>query len=126
METADELFFFKEKPEELKLYRIFREKLLEAVPEASFRVQKTQITFTCPHVFACVSFLKTRKSAERPRHYITITFGLLRKAEDSIVDIATEPYPGRWTHHVTISEPHEVNSQLMAYIREAAEAAREK
>lgn len=126
METADELFFFIEKPEELELYRAFREKLSDVVPEAGFRVQKTQITFTCPRVFACVSFLKVRPSNKRPPHYITVTFGLLRKAEDCIIDAISEPYPGRWTHHVTISRTDDINDKLMEYIREAADAAERK
>lgn len=126
METADELFFFNGKPEELELYRVFRERLFAAVPEAGFRVQKTQITFTCPRVFACVSFLKARASTRRPPHYITVTFGLIRKAEDSIIDSVSEPYPGRWTHHVTISSTDDMNDQLIAYIREAADAAERK
>lgn len=126
MEIADELFFFQGKSEELELYRVFKENLFSVVPEASFRVQKTQVTFTHPKVFACVSFLKARKAGYMPRHYITITFGLLRKADDRIIDIVTEPYPSRWTYHVVVSSPDEVDTHLMSFIKEAADIAARK
>lgn len=50
-----------------------------------------------------------------------VTFGLGHKVESPRIDVATEPYPGRWTHHVLIGEPDEVDDELMAWVREAAE-----
>ena len=33
---------------------------------------------------------------------------------------AVEPYPCRWTHHVLIASPAEIDGELMAWVREAA------
>ena len=35
--------------------------------------------------------------------YITVTFGPSYKKESLRIDVATEPYPNRWTHHVLAS-----------------------
>ena len=50
-----------------------------------------------------------------------VTFGLGHKVESPRIDVATEPYPGRWTHHVLIGGPEEVDDELMAWVRAAAE-----
>ena len=62
-----------------------------------------------------------RKKKDCPEAYIVVTFGLGHKVESPRIDVATEPYPGRWTHHVLIGGPEEVDDELMAWVREAAE-----
>ncbi len=37
-----------------------------------------------------------------------------------IKEIATEPYPNRWTHHVLISAAEEIDDELMSWIKAAA------
>lgn len=122
----DVLFFFEKDPAALGIYEVFEAKTLEAVENAFIRVQKTQITFTNPRVFAAVSLLPVRKKAQRPEHYITVTLGLNRRLESSRVDVASEPYPARWTHHLMIASPGEVDGELMDWVREAAAFAAAK
>lgn len=45
---------------------------------------------------------------------------LRRRLDSPRVDAATEPYPNRWTHHLLISDPAEIDDELMGWIREAA------
>ena len=118
MLTGDVLFFFEDHLEALPLYEAF-EAQVERLGEANIRVQKTQITFSNRHNFAFVSFLPARKAKDRPKTYITVTFGLGRSVESPRIDIATEPYPGRWTHHVLVSSAEEIDGELMGWIREA-------
>ena len=54
----DTLLFFKEHPAALPVYEAFARKLAGALPDSNVRVQKTQITFSNRHVYACVSFLR--------------------------------------------------------------------
>ena len=115
------LRFFDQMPEALPLYQKFEREVLSRVEDVHIKVQKTQITYSNRHVFACVSFAKVRKAKERPPVYIVVTFGLAYKKESPRIDIATEPYPNRWTHHVLISELEEIDDELMGWIREAAE-----
>ena len=52
---------------------------------------------------------------------MTVTFGLGYRKEASRIDVATEPYPGRWTHHVMVGTPDEIDGELMDWIQEAAD-----
>ena len=36
----------------------------------------------------------------------------------------SEPYPGRWTHHLVIGSVEEIDDELMDWVREAYEYAR--
>lgn len=118
--TQDTLFFFDKHPDALPLYELFEQKLLSELGGADIKVQKTQISFSNKHNFAFVSFLPVRKAKERPQTYIVITFGLGHRVESPRIDAATEPYPNRWTHHVLISEPEEIDEELMGWVKEAA------
>ena len=121
MMSCDELFFFNEKPAALPLYEAFAQRLLAAIDNVTVKVQKTQISFSNKYNFAFVSFLPVRKAKERPKTYITVTFGLGYKKESSRIDAASEPYPNRWTHHVLVSSEEEIDDELMGWIKEAAE-----
>ena len=114
------LRFFDQMPEALPLYQKFEREVLSRVEDVRIKVQKTQITYSNRHVFACVSFAKVRKAKERPPVYIVVTFGLAYKKESPRIDIATEPYPNRWTHHVLVSREEEIDGELLGWVEEAA------
>ena len=114
------LQFFDSHPDAFPLYDKFEKCVTEHVPEARIKVQKTQISFYNRHMFACVSFARVRKKKDCPDSYIVVTFGLDYRAVSPRIDIATEPYPNRWTHHVLISELSEIDDELMAWVEEAA------
>ena len=115
------LQFFDRYPDAIPLYEKFEKCVEDLVPEVRIKVQKTQISFYNRHMFACVSFAGVRRKKDCPDCYIVVTFGLEHKAESPRIDIVTEPYPNRWTHHVLISELEEIDDELMGWIREAAE-----
>ncbi len=119
----DTLFFFREKPQALPLYEAFEERLLSELGEVHIRVQKTQITLSNRRVFGAVSFLPARRAKDRPNPYITVTLGLNRREGSPRVDQVSEPYPGRWTHHLVIGSPEEIDEELMAWAREAYDFA---
>lgn len=114
------LRFFDQMPEALPLYQKFEREVLSRVEDVHIKVQKTQITYSNRHVFACVSFAKVRKAKERPPVYIVVTFGLAYKKESPRIDIATEPYPNRWTHHVLVSEEEQIDEELLGWVEEAS------
>lgn len=74
--TPEILFFFNASPAALPLYEAFETRVLAEVENVTIRVQKTQITYTNPKVFAAVSLLPVRKKSQRPDPYITVTLGL--------------------------------------------------
>ena len=77
-------------------------------------------------MFAAVSFTPVRKAKDRPDPFLTITFGLPYRKESVRIDIATEPHPNRWTHHVMIGTEEEIDEELISWIQEAAEFADRK
>lgn len=126
MVNNDALFFFESKPLALPLYEILEEKILSKISNVTVKVQKTQIAFSNRHNFAFVSFLPVRKVKERPDIYIVVTFGLNYKKESLRIDVATEPYPNRWTHHILISSAKEIDDELIDWIKEASDFSASK
>ena len=120
MISSDVLFFFDEKPAAIPLYEAFAKRLLAEIGNVTVKVQKTQISFSNKYNFAFVSLLPVRKAKERPETWITVTFGLRYKKESPRIDVASEPYPNRWTHHMLISSADEIDDELMGWIKEAA------
>lgn len=122
----DEMLFFSQHKEVYPLYQIFVSKLLSYFPKTKKKVQKTQITFSNRYVFACVSFLRVKKKAELPDNYFVLTLGLCKPLESDRLAIKTEPYPGRWTNHLVISTPADLDEKLFEWVRQAYEYAETK
>lgn len=108
MQQMETDFFFAGKTAEKVLFQALLERMLAELPAFEWKVQKTQITFTNPRVFACVS-LKWKAA-------LTVTFGLPSKAESPRIIAASEPYPNRWTHHVRIRSTEEMDEKLMNWL----------
>lgn len=115
---SDVLFFFDGRPLELALYQTLFRSLETAFPEASVRVQKTQISFYGRHLFAAVS-LPVRRRKGWPEHCIVVTIGLSHRLESPRIAVAVEPYPNRWTHHVLVSGEEQIDGELLDWLKEA-------
>ncbi len=115
----DTLVFFDGHQDVLELYQSFEGLMYDRFPYMNKRVQKTQITLGNRQVFACVSFARVKRKAELPKGYLVITLGLPAPLESDRVAVMTEPYPGRWTHHIVINRPEELDEELFSWIRDA-------
>lgn len=122
---SDLLFFFDGKPLELDLYQALFARMEAAFPQASVKVQKSQISFYDRHLFAAAS-LPVRRKKSWPEHCLVVTVGLNRRLDSPRVAVAVEPYPGRWTHHLLLSRPEEADGQLRAWLAEAYQFAQAK
>lgn len=116
--VGDVLFYFHERSMEHSLYEILEARMEEAFPDATVKVQKSQISFYTRHLFAAAS-LPVRRKKGWPAHCLLVTFGLSHRVDHPRIAVAVEPYPNRWTHHVVVSEPEEIDGQLMDWLREA-------
>lgn len=113
--TPDVLFFFDGKPQELELYEYLASRLLERYPSTIIKIQKTQISFCDKRMYTCVSLAPVRRKAERPEHFITVTFGLTYPLDDRrALQVAVRP--NRWTHHVIVGDTAEIDDQLLGWI----------
>ena len=114
--TIDEVLFFDPMPQALPLYAALSQKVLEAFPGVSVKVQKTQITFHARYGFAFVSLRRIRGC---PAVFLIVTFGLCHRVTSPRIALAVEPYPNRWTHHVIVSDACQIDTELMGWLREA-------
>lgn len=124
--SQDEWMFFDRQPAAFPIYEAFAKKLLEMFPSSSVRVQKTQITFSNRHVYACVSFARVKKKAELPDPYLVITLGLSYPLNSDRVAVKTEPYPGRWTTHLVVGSISELDREFFTWVQQAYEFAQNK
>ena len=124
--NSDILFFFEEHMDALPMYERLENAILTQIPDVKIKVAKTQITFAKRYGFAFVSFNPCRSAKNRPAVWVTVTFGLGYRKESPRIDVATEPYPGRWTHHVMVGTPDEIDEELLSWIQEAAEVSASK
>lgn len=118
---SDVLFFFNGRPQELALYQALFRHLEAEFPQASVKVQKSQISFYGRHLFAMVSLPRRKQESG-----IVVTIGLPQRLGSPRVAVAVEPYPGRWTHHVPVSREAELDSELLGWLREAYTFSEEK
>ena len=118
--SDDILLFFSQRMEALPLYKKLEEQVLTEIPDVKVKLAKTQISFSNKRGFAFVSFNPCRRAKERPAAWMTVSFGLGYRKEAERIDVATEPYPGRWTHHVMVGSKEEIDEELLGWIKEAA------
>ena len=112
---SDILFFFDGRPAELALYQAFFRRMEAAFPDASVRVQKSQISFYGRRFFAAAS-LPLRRKKDWPKECVLVTFGLDHRLDSPRVAVAVEPYPNRWTHHVLLSREDQLDEELMGWV----------
>ena len=122
----DILFFFGEHMDALPIYERMEERIQTQIPDVKIKVAKTQITFAKRYGFAFVSFNPCRRAKDRPAVWMTVTFGLGYRKESPRIDVATEAYPGRWTHHVMVGSAEEIDEELLGWIQEAADFSASK
>ena len=124
--NTDILFFFNDHMDALPLYERLEGLILEQIPDVKIKISKTQISFSNKRGFAFVSFNPCRRAKDRPDVWMTISFGLSYRKDLPRIDVATEPYPNRWTHHVMVGSEDEIDAELMGWIREVAEFSASK
>lgn len=107
--------FFDKIPKALPLYIAIEELIREKYPNVIIKAHKTQISFVNKHGFAYVS-LPIRKIKNRPDVYIILTFGLPYRCDCPRIAAAVEPYPNRWTHHIIIENPNDIDEQVINWI----------
>ena len=114
----DLLLFFDKMPEALPLYEAVASKILTSLTDVKVKIQKSQITFANKHGFAFVS-LPVRRRKGWPNICIIVSFGLSERVDHPRIEVATEPYPNRWTHHVIVQSVGDIDEQLLLWITQA-------
>ena len=121
--TAEVLAFLGGDPRKIAIFEAYEGAVLSC-GESAMRVTKTQVSWGNPFLFAMLSH--PRRAADRKAGALLATFGLHRRLDSPRILQAVEPYPGRWTHHLLLARPEEVDGEVAAWLAEAWAFAREK
>ena len=78
----------------------------------------TQITFRTKNGFAFLSFPSRRKK-DWPEQCLILTFGLERPVDHPRIAVKAEAAPNRWTHHLLLSQPGQVDQVVLEWLAEA-------
>lgn len=108
--TDDILFFFDREPLALSLFELLYEQAMARWPSSTLRVQKTQITFSDPRGYLFASRPRRRGGG------LMVTFGLSAPLQSPRLFAVANPAPGRYTHHVQVADPADIDEQLMQWI----------
>ena len=119
--NIETLAFFERDPSALPLYEAFRDALLARHPKSQIRIQRTQISFTDGYGFAFVSHPPRKVPGG-----VLISLGLPARLNSPRVFAASEPYPGRWTHHFLLRSQNEIDGELLGWLDDAHEFAVER
>ncbi len=93
-------------------------KACAAAGDASFVVQKSDIALGMPRHYA-YAWLPIREIEGRPPVYIVLTLRLKRRLDSPRFVEIVEPYPGRFAHHLILSDPSQLDGELLGWLREA-------
>lgn len=116
----EEALFFGRRTMLLEPYARLRQAIVSRWPDTRVRVQKTQIDFVSERPFCWVSRPTAGgRRKDRPPAYFIVTFGWREQIGHPRILEAVEPWPGRWTHHVLVSGPEEVDGTLMDWIAQS-------
>ena len=55
-----------------------------------------------------------------------VSFGLADRLESPRIAVAVEPYPRRWTHHVLVERPDQLDEELLGWLEQAWRFSLEK
>ena len=110
--------FFHSRPLELSLYQAFAAAVRERIPQAITRFRRSQITFAERRGFAAV-WMPLFKVGGRGEYYIVVSFAADRRIDHPRIVSVAEPYPHRWTHHVLVTCPEDIDGKLMDWVEQA-------
>ncbi len=113
-----EEFFFTRKPEAVETVRMFLHGVLERWPETEIVTQKSQVGVRCPRPF-CALWVPGKRIRGKASPGAALSLFLPRPLETERLIMAVEPYPGRFTNHLLLSSPEEVDEELFLWTAEA-------
>lgn len=123
MALADDLDrFFDRRPEARALFDVVRARI-DALDVAGVRVRVTmsQIAFSRRRGFAWAwtpdRYLRGRTAP------LVLSVALGRRDASPRWKEVVEPAPGRWLHHLELTEPGQVDAEVLDWLREAAGGA---
>lgn len=122
MNTGDEALpaLLEGHPESAAIYAVVVD-AIRALGDVELRVGRSQIGFRRRRSFAWLWRPGQHLKGERPP--LVLSLGLRRRDGSARWAEVVEPYPGRFTHHLELRSPAQVDDEVRAWLREAWAAA---
>jgi uncharacterized protein (DUF1697 family) len=108
---------FEGRPAAFRLFEVVR-KYLESLGPVEVSPSKTQVSFGLRTKFAWV-WLPQMWIKKQPEDSITVTFDAPAQIKDRRIKQSVQPRPGRWTHHVVIRKPSDLDASVKRWLKEA-------
>lgn len=102
------------RPDAIELYLALESALLERFTQVEVRVSRTQIGF-----FHGCGFAWAWPPRRKSETGLGVSLGLPARISSPRILVATEPYPGRWTHHLHLKSPLELDAEFMSWVEAA-------
>ena len=99
------------------IYRALEQVICARFPDVQIRETKTQVGFFLGCGFAWAS--------ERGPRFI-LSLGLRCRLDSPRLFHATESYPGRWTNHIVLASPDEIDAAVLVWLDDARAFALER
>ncbi len=119
--TPEVLTFLSAHPGRIAVFEAV-ETQIAALGESQMAVGKSQISWGNPLKFAFLSLPRF----PAPDGALTLTFGLGHRLDHPRIAQAVEPYPNRWTHHVLLAAPVDVDGTVAEFLRQSYEFSQAK
>ena len=116
LRLAEEFFAAKD-PEVLAILRPLLLGALERWPEVQIVTQRSQVGFRDPRPFCAL--YPPRAAKVRKAHALGFSLFLPRPVDSPRIAMTVEPYPGRWTNHMVLSSPEDLDEELWQWMAEA-------
>lgn len=121
MDTTDPAYsqaiaFFDGKPRAFGLFESLAELLRGEYPATEIQVKKTQISFVDRHIYACASMMRAKRKSELPDEYVVVTFSAPESICSERVAQQVMIRPGRWTVHIVVGDPSELDDELLGWV----------
>lgn len=121
--TAQTKALFAKTPGTYELYAAVETALCNHFEDIHIEVFKTQVSFSAKRGFASV-WLPIRRMAHRPQVYIVLSFGLDRPISSPRIIEVVQPYPNRFMHHLLITAPEDLDTEILEWLQAAYTFAR--
>lgn len=90
---------------------------VESIGEATVRATSSQVAFRRRIAFAWVWIPGRHLHGEVA--LLVLSVGLRRRDESSRWKEVVEPHPGRFTHHIELHAPDDIDDEVVGWLREA-------
>lgn len=92
--------------------------MIESIGPVKIETMKSGISFATRYKFAWV-WLPQKYDLKQPEGSLVLSFGLDRRITHAKIKEVVNPYPHRWTHHVVVKGPTDLDDTVREWLAEA-------